>query len=114
MELRHRRKYQDRRAVFELDTYTYHLNPACFRRKPWRRVIFEVQGSKNSLYLAAEGLLESVKGPGVDHLFMLVSKGSPETYLILRELDGIRNYKLIACPDLFLAESSHTVLKVDS
>lgn len=93
--------------------------------KRGERVIFEVKASETCLYLAAEGLVESVSYPGVDHLFMLLSEGLAETYFILRELDGTGSYKLIAsCTELFLLElvspespnilsSTYTTLQVD-
>jgi hypothetical protein len=82
---------------------TISSRPAIIQKRG-RMNIFEVKGAKTSLYLAAEGLLESVSCLGADHLFMIVCKGTDTiTYLILRELDGNGNYKLIAsCPDLFM------------
>jgi len=90
-----------------------HLSTISFRlavtKKRKRRSIFEVKGSQSCFYLAAECPLDEIACfPGDDHLFMLMSSDSAETYLILRKSDGSQSssYKLIAASGhLFIASS---------
>lgn len=85
-----------------------HLSAISFRRALIKThgtlSIFEVKSSKICLSGATESLLEDVRYPGDDHLFILASDRNTVTYFILRDL-GSGSYRFIAsCADLFMVE----------
>jgi hypothetical protein len=66
--------------------------------------IFEVRGSESCLYLATQHPLEAAIRPTYDDLFILNPGDSALIYLILRELDSPKTYKVVAsCPHLFIS-----------
>ncbi|KAH7329448.1 heterokaryon incompatibility protein-domain-containing protein, partial [Stachybotrys elegans] len=68
--------------------------------------IFKMRGATHSLFLTAEIPLNAVARPGCDHIFILDSGNSTLIYLILRQLDSPKTYKMVvSCPHLFLGNS---------
>ncbi|KAL4871478.1 hypothetical protein BDV12DRAFT_206225 [Aspergillus spectabilis] len=72
--------------------------------------IFDFCGPKSRFFLVSESPLDTLIEPNHDYLFILNAGNCDLIYLVLRRVDGLNTYKLVAASThLFLAEFSPTL-----